>query len=471
MTENSFDWLTLDNAGKIFPGQNSKKWSNVFRMSVELKQDIEPELLKEALKKTLDRIPSFKVRLRKSLFADYFERNDSECPVNPDVKNFCYRIDFRENNGYPFRIFYHKSRISIDVYHALCDGYGASVFLCTLAGEYLRLRGCETSHGKSVLNVNDSPEAEEYEDAYERYATSKESCKLLETPAYHKKGTPLPAYMSNFTTVLMSFSALHALSKGYGVTVTELLAAVLMDIHYRKQLSEGKRKKDVTVQIPVNLRKDFPSASLRNFVICLSVKISPRKNEYTFEEIVQTVSEQLKAANNRSFLHAYITQTVNLQTKLLRFVPLFIKNTAVKVSFSFGAEYSTSALLSNLGPVALPEDMKEQVNSFSFFTGAGLVNGCRCGAASVGDRLALTFSNRYEEGDTEREFIKRLTDMGIALTVETNRSDFLNDGENIPLGDREAFSDRVFIPSPDDRTKAEKAPLSLKEKIRRFFIS
>lgn len=471
MTEKSFEWLPLDNAGKIFPGQNSKKWSNVFRMSVQLKQDIEPDILREALSKTLDRIPSFKVRIRNGFFANYFERNDMECPVRPDIKNFCYRIDFRENNGYLFRVFYHKSRISIDVYHALCDGYGASVFLCTLAGEYLRLKGCEISHSLSVMDVNEKAEKEEYEDPYERYATSKETCKLLETPAYHKKGTKLPLHLSNYTTVLMSFSELHALSKSYGVTVTELLAAVLMDIHYRKQLSEGRMKKDVSVQIPVNLRKAFPTVSLRNFVICLSVKISPRKGEYTFEEIVRTVSEQLKAANNKSFLHAYITQTVNLQTKLLRFVPLIIKNTAVKVSFAFGAEFSTTALLSNLGPVAVPEDMKEYVESFSFFTGPGLVNGCRCGVASVGDRLAFTFSNRYEESDIEREFIKRLTDMGITVTAETNRSEFLSGREGIPIGDREAYSEEVFIPSARDRVKPKKSSLGLKERLRRFFIS
>ncbi len=471
MTEKSFEWLPLDNAGKVFPGQNSKKWSNVFRMSVQLKEDIDPDTLKEALNKTLDRIPSFKVRMRHSIFADYLERNEAECPVRHDIKNFGYRINFKENNGYLFRVYYHKDRISIDVYHALCDGYGASVFLCTLAGEYLRLKGYPVSYNQFALDVNEMPKSEEYEDAYEHYATSKESCKLLEVPAYHKKGTKLPMHLCNYTTVYMSFKELHALSKSYGVTVTELLAAVLMDIHYRKQLSEGKTKKDVIIQIPVNLRKAFPTVSLRNFVICLTVKISPRKGEYTFEEIVRTVSEQLKAANNKSFLHAYITQTVNLQTKLLRFVPLIIKNTAVRVSFFFGAEYSTSALLSNLGPVAIPEDMKEYVYSYSFFTGPGLVNGCRCGAASVGDRLALTFSDCYKESDIERDFIKRLTDLGVAVTAETNRDEFLKGGEDMPIGDREAYSDEIFIPFEKGRTETEKSSLGLRERIRRLFIS
>ena len=68
MIKHPFEYITLDNAGKVFPGQNTKKWSNVFRMSIQLKEETDPDILKEALKKTLDRIPSFRVRMRHSLF-------------------------------------------------------------------------------------------------------------------------------------------------------------------------------------------------------------------------------------------------------------------------------------------------------------------------------------------------------------------------------------------------------------------
>ena len=67
---------------------------------------------------------------------------------------------------------------------------------------------------------------------------------------------------------------------------------------------------------------------MRNFVICLTVKMPYRKEGFTFEETLRSVSKQLKNAIDYDFMHAYITQTVNLQTKLLKFVPLIIKNTA-----------------------------------------------------------------------------------------------------------------------------------------------
>ncbi len=445
MTNYPFEHLPLDNAGKIFPGQNSKRWAHIYRLTAELKEEIDPTLLKQALDKVLDRLPTFKVRLRDGFFENYFERNKLECPVNPDIKNPCYRVNCRENNGYLIRVYYHCRYISIDYYHAICDGYGASVFISTLIGEYLRLKGYNISYNQFVLNVNEQPRAAEMEDPYERYATSKKTAKLLESPAYHKKGTQLPLHMCNYTSATLSFKELHSLSKNYGVTVTELLASILLEIHYKKML-ESKSKKDVSVQIPLNLRKAFPSESVRNFVICLTVKMPYRKEGFTFEEIVKSVSEQLRKANNYDFLHAYITQTVNIQTKLLKFVPLILKNTGVKISFHFGAEFSTTALVSNLGPINLPDDVKEHVERYFFYNGPGLVNGSRSGVVSIGDKFTFTFSNIYKESDIEREFFKKLVSLGVAVTVETNRNEDFSDIDGIVVGDKRAYSDRIFNP-------------------------
>lgn len=68
------DWFRLDNAGILFPGQNTNKWSNIFRVSIELKEEIDPDILKQAVKNILPRFPSFNVRMRKGLFWYYLEK-------------------------------------------------------------------------------------------------------------------------------------------------------------------------------------------------------------------------------------------------------------------------------------------------------------------------------------------------------------------------------------------------------------
>lgn len=452
MSKNSFEWMQLDNAGKIFPGQNMRHWSNVFRLGVQLKEEINPEILREALEITLRRIPGFKVRMRKGFFWNYFEANYMECPVNPDIKNHCYRINFKENNGYLFRVYYHHNFIGVDIYHSLCDGHGGAVFVSTLAGQYLRLKGYDVSHNQFVLDAKEDVKSEELEDAYRRYSSSKMKYNVKETRVYHKRGTKLPIHLCNYTVCTMPLEKLRLLSKSYGVTITELFAAILLDIHYRKQLAEGKTNKEVSVQIPVNLRKAFPSQTLRNFVLCLMVKINPGMGHYTFEEILRSVSLQLKLVNDAKALDSLMTRNVNIERQAVKYIPLAIKNFFVGVGFRINAEFSTSVLISNLGIITLPENVKEHVERFFFFTGPGIVNGARCGAVTFDDKVAFTFSNCYKEDDIEKEFFGRLRDLGIPVTVSTNRGDVFDDIDSVTKDDH-TYPDRIFIPTKKDQTK------------------
>lgn len=68
-------WYKLDNAAKVFPGQNTSSWSNVYRMSVTLTEKIDPELLQKALEMTMPRFPTFDVRMRNGFFWHYLEKN------------------------------------------------------------------------------------------------------------------------------------------------------------------------------------------------------------------------------------------------------------------------------------------------------------------------------------------------------------------------------------------------------------
>ncbi len=451
MQNQSAQWFPLDNAGKIFPGQNTSTWANVFRVGIQLRQEVDPVILKEALDKTLRRFPTLNVRIRKGAFWYYFEKNPNSCPVNEDVKNFCYRVNYEENNGFLLRVFYYKNTVSVDFYHALCDGYGGTVFVSTLVGEYLRMMGNEISYNRFVLDVDEEPRADEIADAYKSCGHTKMKYSYPSEWVYHRRGTMLAHHMTNYTIGTMPFSQLHALSKKYSVTVTELLSALLLDIHYKKMLSEGKNKK-VSVQIPVNLRKAFPSETVRNFVLCLRAQLDPREEKYSFEEILSAASEQLREVNKAEILRSMVSKNLKMETQVARFLPLPVKNAAIGLGFRVTAEKSTSTLISNLGPISFPEDMAEHIERCFLYTGPGFVNGARCGVASFGDKLCFTFSNCYKEGDIEREFFSRLTQMGVDVVVETNRkAEALRWSQLFRIGDMNAYSDKCFVPDKNER--------------------
>ncbi len=422
MKSNTFDWFKLDNAAKIFPGQNSSTWSNVFRMGVQLKNDVDPDILNKAIEATLKRIPSFNVRIKSGLFWHYFEKNPNTLLCRPDVKNYCYRIKFKEDKGFLLRVFYRGKRINLDVYHALSDGYGAAVFLSTLLGEYLRLTGESVSYNSFVLDTAEEPRLSEVEDSYTRYASSKAPYDRKDKWVYHAAGTKLPSHMCNYVMGIMSYSEVREIIKQYGVTATEFFAALLIYIHYKKQLRENKKQREICAQIPVNLRKAFPSETLRNFVLCLRVKIDPNLGEYTFEEILRSVSLQLKLANDPKLTNSLMTQNLKLEKNpVMKYLPLPIKDLGISVGFILTGEQTTTALLSNLGAINLPEDVRRHIDYYCFFTGPGKLNGARCAAITVNDNLVFTFSNCYEESDIEREFFTSLVKMGIHVKIESNR--------------------------------------------------
>ena len=77
----SLRWVRLDNAAKIYPAARRQNWSNVFRLSVTFKEEVDEAVLASALDVTVRRFPSIAVRLKRGFFWYYLE----EIPKAPDI--------------------------------------------------------------------------------------------------------------------------------------------------------------------------------------------------------------------------------------------------------------------------------------------------------------------------------------------------------------------------------------------------
>ena len=72
--ENKLRWMRLDNAAKIYPAARRQNWSNVFRMSATLCEDVDTAVLQSAVDVTVRRFPSIAARLRRGVFWYYLEQ-------------------------------------------------------------------------------------------------------------------------------------------------------------------------------------------------------------------------------------------------------------------------------------------------------------------------------------------------------------------------------------------------------------
>ena len=104
-------WYKLDLSAIVYPTLQRKDFSSVYRLSVLLKEEIDPAVLQKALDMTLSRFPTYKVAIRKGLFWRYLEPNNRPGPfVTPDIKNPCMPMPFKANNRYLLRVYYYGFR-------------------------------------------------------------------------------------------------------------------------------------------------------------------------------------------------------------------------------------------------------------------------------------------------------------------------------------------------------------------------
>lgn len=420
------DWYQLDLSAIVYPTLQRRDFSSVYRLSVLLKEEIQPDVLQQALDMTLPRFPTYKAAIRKGLFWRYLEPNDRPGPfVQKDVRNPCQPMYFKANNRYLVRVYYFRNRIALEAHHSLGDGTGGMCVLMTLTATYLRLLGAEgIENGGFVLDIHGTPREGELEDAYMRYATAKVKPPRPAEKTYRVRGTKEPFYTLNIVNGVLSVKEVMAAAKKYGATITEYLNAVLLYSLLQKQQQEFHLTyKPVRIAMPVNLRRFFPSKTLRNFITMVYPSIDPRLGDYTFEEIVTEVHNFMRYYINAKFLCGDIT--TNAATKhnfLIRIVPLFIKDFVVRTFYTRVQDKNSSAGLTNMGALAVPEDMKPFIDRFDIYMGQPFSSRTNCAIISFEDILTINFASSIVESDVERHFFRKLVQDGIHVKIESNRS-------------------------------------------------
>ncbi|MPM95905.1 hypothetical protein SDC9_143061 [bioreactor metagenome] len=226
------------------------------------------------------------------------------------------------------------------------------------------------------------------------------------------------------TTAFISVKALSEKAKLYGATITEYLICHLIESIVEIQKSEIGKKHflPVKVCVPVNMRKFYPSKTVRNFAQFVNVGISPRFGEYTFQETLSIVRHQMGLFATEKQLNARMSMNVNAERhKLMRIAPLFIKNPAILIAFIRNGDRNSSVTLSNLGIVSLPDEMKKHIEHFDFMLGALSTNPIVVGCISYNDLLCINITRSIKESFFEREFLTRLVKSGIHVKVESNQ--------------------------------------------------
>ena len=243
--------------------------------------------------------------------------------------------------------------------------------------------------------------------------------------AYQGNGTPEPFYTLNVTMGLVPLDKLRAVARSYDASVTEYLAAVLIQSLLAKQRREGRRRElPVALAVPINLRPHFPSETLRNFILTVRPSIDPELGDYTFPEIVRQVHYYMRLHINRQEMQAQLTRNVGLRrNKLLQIVPIPIKDLAMALSYKLVGSRPYSTTYTNPGAFQVPAEMEPHIRRMEVVLGQSYTPRTNCASISYGNTMEITFAGTVKETDVERDFFRHLVREGLHVRILSNREE------------------------------------------------
>jgi NRPS condensation-like uncharacterized protein len=408
MKEKEYNWYRLDTTARLYPAILDTR-DSTFRLSMELLEEVDPEILQKALEKTLPRFPTFEVKLKPGLFWYYFEYNENTPPVEPESKFPCSRIYPDKNKEFLFKVLYFKNRISLEVFHSITDGLGGMEFFKSLVFEYLKIKGYPVE-GEGLIKMSDeSPKPYEAEDSFEKYYNRGKKRKHAGITAYHIEGVAYPRGEQNVVHGVVDVDEMLAAARRYGVKLTTFLAAVMIYAIYRDQRLDLGEKKPVRIMVPVNLRRMFPSGTLRNFISHYLVGVR-FEQEVSFEDVVAQLAEQLKQVATKTEMSAYINSNVDVSKNIMvKIAPLHAKNMGLRAAYQWYGEKLYTTIVSNLAVIRLPASMTPHVKSISCAMGATDMLPIKMTACTYNGKLDICFTRCIMEADIIKEFFRFLT--------------------------------------------------------------
>lgn len=401
----------IDSSARFYPIMSTKKAQSLFRLSAVMQKEVDRDVLEEALNDVLVRFAVYKVRLKRGYAWHYFVPNDKPAKVFGKVA-LLKPIDQEENNGYMFRLCAVDNQIWLEMFHVLCDGNGAIAFLRSIVQRYRQLLGYEMSD-ESIIDWQSEGCDEEQEDGFKKHykpiSFSEMKLGALAGKVPHRlNGTLLKdGYQSS--EGVCDCGEILARAKAIGVSFTAYLVGMLgMAIN---KISESK--KPITIMVPVNLRKTFPTKSMRNFVMFVRVILTKAECQ-NIEKCALVAQRDIQVQTAKNKPDAFISTTVRAQKNwILKSVPLIVKTAILRIGRMLMRSRQT-IILSNLGKLDCEPNMG--LDRYVFNVNVSKNSTQNIGVVTTNGKTSMAFTRAIEETILPDTFFELLKNDGILVT-------------------------------------------------------
>ena len=211
----------------------------------------------------------------------------------------------------------------------------------------------------------------------------------------------------------MDSPSLKAAAKKYNTTITiYLLSLFFLAIKAATDSLSG----EVSIQLPVNMRKFYPSNTVRNFAMYCGIKFDI-EDIVDIESLIPLIKEQVEKKANKEMMSEMITSANKIVTSI-NWIPLFIKLPIAKKLYGFLGDQAFTSTLSNVGVIDMPIEYQKHILSMDFVLGTAPNNRSIGGLISYNGITTLSISKMTKDPTFEERLYELLTNEGIDLVVE-----------------------------------------------------
>jgi hypothetical protein len=182
--------------------------------------------------------------------------------------------------------------------------------------EYFRLLGISSSE-EGVWNIDDTPMREEVENAFVKIDPAKNSSGFVDKPAIQMNGKLARKKPCRILHFKMDASRVHEIARAHGATVT---AYMLMQMFYACSAATDELRGDINVQVPVNMRKFYPTKTVRNFSMYCGIRI-PIECIGDKQSLIAEINRQLLEKSDIQITEALIAEVFDKQlTSMISYI-------------------------------------------------------------------------------------------------------------------------------------------------------
>ncbi len=416
-----YKWRPIDTPSIMFSAISTKKWGRTCRYAVVLK-DHEPDaaLLQQAAADLRNAFPGYYMKLKRGFFWNYLEQAESLPEIRREDDRPLHPIVLHKDDKPDFRLVYSGNRFALEWAHHLTDGFGAQTYFLSLVQRYMILAGLiEEGSLENVRYWNMPATEEEQEDSFLKYGNNDGPKAVSENMDVHHYAPDFEKGALYLTYFYLSSACVKERAKALQLTITEYLTAVNMLAIIKA--TDKSIDKPICVDIPVNLRRFFPSATLRNFVYQVSTVLQTNgRRDWTLEEIAGQIRGQVQGHLTTENLQSILKKLTGLAVNpVVRIVPNSIKLPVLRV-LQKRSHANQTTIITNLGQVQIPAAMAPHIERLELVNGdtSGYGLPSTCAVIGFNNELVLCFSSSNSDNSVLREYARILTQEGLAVQME-----------------------------------------------------